>query len=86
MVAKDPNLLLQFGVVCDHRPGLAKRTEVLSGIETKATRVADGARPAPLVFGPVGLRSIFDNEEVMRARNLKDRDPYPPAGRKDGRA
>ena len=48
----------------------AKSTEVFSGIEAEAAKVADGTDPPTLVLRSVGLCSIFDDDEVMAACNV----------------
>src|SRR3954463_5513581 len=69
-----PESLGERIVVRRHEPGLARRAEVLRGVETEAADCADGARAPPRnVVRADGLRRVlYDGQaaRLARARNL----------------
>jgi hypothetical protein len=72
VIPKDPNFLLQLAPIGNDGACLAECAKILPRIEAKATYVSEGADPSPFIFRPVGLRCVFDNEQSMRARKLKN--------------
>ena len=72
-VSQQGNPPRELGLIADDRPALAIGTEVLAGIETETTEIADRSRAAAFVFSAMRLRRVLDDDEVVAAGNLHNR-------------
>src|SRR5258708_3878189 len=52
---------------------LAECSKILPGIKAEASRVAERAKPLPLMFGAMSLTGVLDHEQTFLARNFQDR-------------
>src|SRR5665213_1645393 len=62
-----------LGIARSYHSGLAIRAEVFSRVEAKTRDIPETAYPAPLVFGTVGLRRVFNDDQSMFFCNRNDR-------------
>ena len=62
---------------------LAIGSQVLARIKAEASQIAQRAAAPALVFGPVGLGGIFNDQQLCRPQ-WKEWDPYQRVDRKDG--
>jgi len=58
------------GIVRDDHTAVAKRTEVLCRVKTKARNVAERSRGPSAVHRAVALRAILDQTQAVPARHL----------------
>ena len=65
-------LIPELGIVGDDGPGIAVGTQVLSGVEGKATDVPKGADLGITPAGPEGLRAILDHAQFACPGDRKD--------------
>ena len=69
VVAPGPELVGQLRVVGGDGAAVAQRAQVFAGVKTEARRVAQIAGTSAFVARPVRLRGVFDDFEVMLARD-----------------
>ena len=80
------------GIVRGHRPSLAARSKILSGIEAERSRPAhrSGLHPAIVflgkVFGTMCLAGILDHDETVLFGQSSESGPCPPSVRRDAPA
>src|SRR6266550_509847 len=72
VITQTANLIPKLGVIRDHGTSFAERTEVLSRIKTKTADLAHRPCFLALVFGPMGLGSIFHNKQAVLPREFQN--------------
>src|SRR5690242_2921069 len=70
MVPKRPDLFLQPGVISYHRTSLAECAKILSGVKAETSGLAKRADLSPLVFGPMSLAGILNDEQTVLTRHF----------------
>src|SRR5215472_17503724 len=72
-IAKHTNPSSVVGVTGGDCSALAVSTQVLRGIKTKAGDVPKASHWTPLVSGAMGLRRIFDHNQIIAFRHFQNR-------------
>src|SRR5258708_4458190 len=67
--SESPRQLVEVSVIGKYHPAL-NCCDVVREVEAKGRQMAETPHPLPAVFGSVGLAAVFDDEEVVRTRQL----------------
>src|SRR5262249_38584983 len=70
VVAQHTQLLGELDIVGRDGATIAKRAQVLAGVETKCSGMGQGTGAAPFVARTMRLAGVFEDEEVVASRNL----------------
>src|SRR4051794_20219631 len=73
MAAQQTHRLRDVGVVGQYRAAVSERAEVLRWIKAERRRVGEGAGPAAVVLGAVGLSGVLDDPQTVSASDGRER-------------